>query len=99
METADHQRPRPLLTGAALLLVLLGKPDCGLCREMREIVERALPALGARLEERDITQDPELERRYFLDIPVLLFDGREVARHRIAADELVSRLRATGFPC
>jgi len=64
---------------------------------MRAIVEHALPALGARLEERDITQDPELERRYAFDIPVLLFEGREVARHRITADELRPRLRAAGF--
>ena len=64
---------------------------------MREVVEQALPALGARLEERDITQDPELERRYVFDIPVLLYEGREVARHRIAPDELLPRLRAAGL--
>ncbi len=64
---------------------------------MREVVERALPALGARLEERDITQDPELERRYVFEIPVLLFEGREVARHRVTADELLPKLRAVGF--
>jgi len=65
---------------------------------MRELLERALPALGAGLEERDVTDDPELERRYLLEIPVLLFEGREVARHRITADELLPRLRAVGFP-
>jgi hypothetical protein len=65
---------------------------------MREVVEHALVAIGARLLERDITQDPELERRYVFDIPVLLYEGREVARHRIAADELLPRLRAAGFP-
>lgn len=64
---------------------------------MREIVEHALPALGARLEERDITKDPDLERRYVFEIPVLLFEGREVARHRITADELWPKLRAAGF--
>jgi hypothetical protein len=64
---------------------------------MREIVERALPALGARLEERDITEDPELERRYVFEIPVLLFEGREIARHRITADELLPKLRAAGL--
>jgi hypothetical protein len=65
---------------------------------MRELVEHALPALGARLVERDITEDAELERRYVFDIPVLLYEGREIARHRIAVDELVPRLRAAGFP-
>ena len=96
METADHERPRPFLTGPPVL-VLLGKPDCGLCAEMREVVERALPALGARLVERDITEDPELERRYVFDIPVLLVKGKEVARHRVGSDELLPRLRAAGF--
>jgi hypothetical protein len=65
---------------------------------MREVVEHALPVLGARLVERDITQDPELERRYVFDIPVLLYDGREIARYRIGAEELLPRLRAAGFP-
>ena len=64
---------------------------------MREVVERALPALGARLVDRDITQDPELERRYVFDIPVLLYEGNEVARHRLDPDELLPRLRAAGF--
>ncbi len=77
--------------------MLLGKPGCGLCAEMREVVERALPALGARLVERDITQDPELERRYVFEIPVLLYEGKEVARHRIGPEELLTRLRAAGF--
>jgi thiol-disulfide isomerase/thioredoxin len=96
VETAAHERPRSLLSDRPVL-VLLGKPDCGLCREMREVVEHALPALGAELVERDITEDAELERRYVFDIPVLLYDGREVARHRIGADELLPRLRAAGF--
>jgi Glutaredoxin-like domain (DUF836) len=96
VETADHERPGPFLTGTPVL-VLLGKPDCGLCAEMREVVERALPALGARLVERDITEDPELERRYVFDIPVLLFEGKEVARHRVGSDELLPRPRAAGF--
>jgi Glutaredoxin-like domain (DUF836) len=96
VETAGRKRPRPFLKEPPLL-VLLGKPDCGLCAEMREVVERALPALGARLLERDITQDPELERLYVFEIPVLLYEGKEVARHRLGADELLPRLRAAGF--
>jgi thiol-disulfide isomerase/thioredoxin len=74
------------------VLVLLGKPDCGLCREMREIVERLAPELRLGFHERDVTEDPELERRYVLEIPVLLLDGREIARHRITAAELRERL-------
>jgi len=65
---------------------------------MRELVEGQLPALGARLVEKDIRDDPALERRYLLEIPVLLYGDRQIARYRVTAGELVERLRAAGFP-
>jgi hypothetical protein len=65
---------------------------------MKELVERELPALGARLLEKDIRDDPALERRYVLEIPVLLYGDREIARYRVTAAELAERLRAAGFP-
>jgi len=77
--------------------VLLGKPDCGLCREMRAVVERVLPAFGALLAERDVRDDPALEARYLLEIPVLLLGGREIVRHRVSEDELRRRLREAGL--
>jgi hypothetical protein len=49
-------------------------------------------SLGLELHERDVREDPELERRYLLEIPVLLLGGEEVARHRATAEELRSRL-------
>lgn len=64
--------------------VILSKPDCHLCHVMREVVERVRAACGGSLEMRDVREDPELERLYGAEIPVLLVDGRELARHRIA---------------
>lgn len=74
------------------MLTLLGKPDCGLCHEMREVVLRVLASTGGRLVEKDVRDDAELERRYLLEIPVLLWEGRELARHRVSEDELRERL-------
>jgi glutaredoxin len=74
-------------------LVLLGKPDCHLCERMREVVGPVAAELGLALEERDLRADPELEALYRFDIPVLLLEGREVARHRVTADDLRARLR------
>jgi hypothetical protein len=65
---------------------------------MKELLERALPALGAQLLEKDIREDPGLERRYVLEIPVLLYGDREIARYRITAAELRERLEAAGYP-
>jgi hypothetical protein len=51
-----------------------------------------LSARGIVLLVRDVREDPELFRRYRFEIPVLLADGVEIARHRITRDELAARL-------
>jgi hypothetical protein len=75
-----------------LTLTLLGRPDCGLCHEMHAVVAPVAAALGLTLVERDVREDPELKRRYALEIPVLLAGDVEVVRHRTTADELRRRL-------
>jgi hypothetical protein len=76
-------------------LTLVGKPDCHLCHEMAAVVRRVLGPT-ASLEEKDMREDPDLERRYVFEIPVLLWEGREVARHRVEEAELRARLVAIG---
>jgi hypothetical protein len=78
-----------------LVLKLLGKPDCRLCHEMSEVVRSVLAELGASLVELDVRDDPELERRYVLEIPVLLLGDAEIARHRTTADELRRKLTSS----
>jgi hypothetical protein len=41
----------------------------------------------------DVDSDPELARRYGLDIPVLLWGGAKVCQHRLDRAELVRLLR------
>jgi hypothetical protein len=57
-------------------LRLLHRPECGLCEEMA----RDLRRLRVAFEPLDIEQDEALEQAYGEHIPVLLLDGREVAR-------------------
>jgi hypothetical protein len=59
---------------------------------MREVVERVAPDFGLDLAERDVTQDPEAERRYLFEIPVLFFGDLELARHRVTEEALRERL-------
>jgi glutaredoxin len=73
-------------------LVLVGKPDCGLCDDLRQVAEAEAQALGLALEEVDVRDHPELEERYLFEIPVLLLGTREVARHRATREELRARL-------
>jgi hypothetical protein len=50
---------------------------------------RALPPV----EVVDVDSDPELTRRYGLNVPVLLLDGTVVCRHRLDEAELLRLLR------
>ncbi|MBB4925077.1 glutaredoxin [Kitasatospora kifunensis] len=71
-------------------VTLIGKPDCHLCEQAREVITRVTADLGAGFEEQDITQDEELYRKYWEQIPVTLIDGRQHDFWRV--DE--ARLRA-----
>lgn len=64
---------------------------------MRAVLERVLPELGARLEEKDVREDPRLEARYVLEIPVLLLGRQEIVRHRVTEGDLRRLLRDAGL--
>lgn len=64
---------------------------------MHAVVERILPEVEARLEERDVRDDPALEARYLFDIPVLMLGDREITRHRVTENELRILLRDAGL--
>jgi Glutaredoxin-like domain (DUF836) len=76
-------------------LTLLTRRDCGLCEELRrELAALARAVTLPPLELLDVDSDPQLLRRYGLDVPVLLLDGTVVCRHRLEPFELLRRLRA-----
>ena len=58
--------------------------------ELRSLA-RAVPL--PPIEVVDVDSDPLLERRFSLDVPVLLLDGTVVCRHRLDAGELKRLLR------
>jgi hypothetical protein len=62
---------------------------------MRAVVDGVAPGLGFRVEPHDVGERAEWQA-YRFEIPVLLADGQEIARHRIDAAELERRLRALG---
>ena len=77
-------------------LTLLTRDGCRLCDEMKEVVRQVQRSRRLTLTEVDISTDPELERRWGTEIPVLLDGGRVVARHRTTVHELAAAVsRAT----
>jgi hypothetical protein len=75
-------------------LTVVHREGCDLCDEM--VAE--LQGLGRRVRlppitVADVDSDPELLRRYGLNVPVLLLDGTVVCKHRLDTDELLRLLR------
>jgi glutaredoxin len=83
-----------MTTSAAKTVTLIGKPGCHLCDNARAVVEKVAGELGAVVEERDITQDEELYRKYWEQIPVVLVDGEQHDFWRV--DERRLRAALTG---
>ena len=77
-------------------LIIYSRPGCHLCDEMKAVVRRVSASVPISLEEIDISGDTELERVYGLEIPVLLADGKKVAKYRIGEGELLRLLTSRG---
>lgn len=78
-------------------VVLYLKPGCHLCDDLHDQLRAALRGSGVVVTERNIAADLDDYERYKHAIPVLVIDGREVARHRIDDDGLRAALEAAGL--
>lgn len=69
-------------------LSIYSRPGCHLCDQMKTVVQRVASTIPLTLEEIDVSHDADLERLYGVDIPVLMMEGRKVAKHRISESDL-----------
>ena len=77
-------------------LTIYSRPGCHLCDEMKAVVRRVAVSIPLSLDEVDISGDAELERLYGVEIPVLMIDGKKVAKYRIGESELMRVLTMRG---
>jgi hypothetical protein len=73
--------------GGLLALTIYSRPGCHLCDEMKAVVELVARWVPFTIDIIDISNDPRLEARYGLEIPVLLINGRKAAKYRVTEDE------------
>ena len=69
-------------------VTLLGKPGCHLCDDARAVIEAVTTELGETYEEINILEHPELDEKYWEQIPVTLVDGAQHDFWRVDADRL-----------
>jgi hypothetical protein len=78
-------------------LTLLSKPGCHLCDAARDAVTRVIAELGpaastVRVQELSILDDPELNARYWDEIPVVLLNDRVHTIWRVEEQRLRSAI-------
>jgi glutaredoxin len=83
-----------------IALTIYSRPGCHLCDDMKALVRRVSErlAIPVAIEDIDISGDVDLEARYGQEIPVLLVDGRTIAKYRISEIDLTRALHAR-FRC
>jgi hypothetical protein len=73
--------------------VLYEGAGCGLCARALEVLESEAGRLGFDLRRGAIDGDEELERRYRIDLPVILVDGDPAFTLAVAAGPLERAVR------
>jgi glutaredoxin len=79
-------------------LTLYTKPDCCLCDEAAQVLERVRGRVGFELEVIDVGSEPELRERYGERVPVLLVDGEPAFEYELDDAALERRLATAGAP-
>lgn len=86
---SDRERGRGVgPSDTSLGFVLLSRPDCHLCHEMQALLESELGRIDVAFEVRDVDSDPDWRREFSEVVPVLLRNGRAVAKIRIDRQKL-----------
>ena len=74
------------------VVTIFTKPECGLCEEAEEVIEAVRARRPFDVVRRSILGSYEDYERYKHDIPVILVDGVEIARHHLSEQTLEQAL-------
>ena len=72
---------------------IYSRPGCHLCDEAKEIIERVQQRIGFALRIIDIERDPELEKEYGDQIPVVFIDGQMTFRYHVDEVEFEKKVK------
>lgn len=67
---------------------MYSRRGCELCDDMLDALEPYCRRKQVCVEVVDIDSDPDLQRRYASEVPVLVASGREICRHRLDSGAL-----------
>jgi glutaredoxin len=74
-------------------VVLYTRARCHLCEEAKEQLRALRQHAAFELREIDIDSDPELQRRYNDEVPVIFIHGRKAFKYRVDPREFLKRVQ------
>lgn len=89
--TTDPEEERAS-SGHPLEVTLYTRPGCHLCEEAKALMQPLLEEFAAKLREINIDSNPQLLRRYGMDIPVVFIGADKAAKHRVNAEQFRRQL-------
>ena len=72
---------------------IYSRPGCHLCDDAKEVVERVRRRFPFSLRVVDIETDPELEKTYGEQIPVVFINGNKAFKYHVDEHELEQKVK------
>lgn len=72
---------------------IYSRPQCHLCDDAKEVIERVRTRYGFTLRVINIEEDPQLEAAYGTQIPVIFINGSKAFKYRVDEAELEKKVK------
>jgi glutaredoxin len=82
----------------SIRIEIYSRPGCHLCDEAKEVIERVGRRFPFALSVINIETDPELEKLYGEEIPVVFINGNKAFKYRVDEAELEKRAKRLWKP-
>ncbi|WP_257460924.1 glutaredoxin family protein [Archangium lipolyticum] len=76
-----------------MIVRIYSKPNCCLCDQAKDVLERVRERIPFDLVEEDIRADPATFTAFRYDIPVVIIDGHQAFKLRLEEGEVEAYLR------
>lgn len=72
---------------------IYSRPGCHLCDEAKDVIERVRRRFGFSIRVVNIETDPELEKQYGEEIPVVFINGNKAFKYHVDEAELEKKVK------
>ena len=80
-------------SAGSIQIDIYSRPGCHLCDEAKDVIDRVQRRFGFNVRVIDIETDPDLERAYGQEIPVVFINGNKAFKYRVDEAELEKKVK------